>query len=1189
MEERLIFGRYRLLRKIGSGGMGEDFTALDLQSNEDVVIKISHFKDEDWDNVEKNRFLSEASILASLDHPGIPRVWDCCREGEDYYYIMEYVKGTPLSKLHNISIEQALGIFYDVAGILSHIHSRSVVHRDIKPGNLIVLDSPDIKTGIRVKLIDFGLAKNVVNGRITSTGMVVGTFNYMAPEQLMGGAIDMRADLYSFGATMYNTLTESLPFGSPDPKKIAYQLINASCDPPSHFNSNIPEELDNVILCLLRKDPNERIQSASELLSLMQSITIDEKSNKPAGLILCEPDMVGREFEMQYLIDSWNSSQTQPVTVCVAGPFGIGKTRFVDEFASIVQLSGKILLRARGHGSTNSLPMDGLKQLAFHLAHYNLDQYSGLIEQNSKELGFFSQQLCKSKKKSTQPFPNQGVCSFAFLKFLKTISFEMPIVIILEDIEHLDKETLDVCFELSSNPELKIMVVFTCLEPTFRSNAAIGLKLHRMSDLRFIDLKNLKKSNVKMMMESMLRGHEVPNDFLNDLWERFGGVPYLLINNIRTFVSQKVFALDNGRLVYKKPVSFEDVSGSILSQHLSSLSQISIKILEFACLFEEPFEMEIVMKSLGLTRRQCVNAFYELISSSLLKQRSGFYKSTYEFAYPSMKETVKSRIPDTKKHETHKLIAQVLEFSDEITDEIACQIAKHYKMAGETDKAVIWAEECAKRLIALGSQTYSEWIDYIHGVGVSESNPVYEVKAKRVLSDIFYAKGDFEKAKALFLEALGQAKKIGANTEYSLILIHYLKFLFEIGEYSELQKISSKEAKTPTFMDMPSERFVVLEYLALSLKENSCFSEAEDVARELLYLAQCSLSDKVTEGKTVLFSCLLGGMKMDDASEMAKEIESEIAELNSDVAERHAIEFALFEYNMGNYGKTIEMLNDIDKNSLTFRGKTKSAMLKSKSFYALGKFEEAIEGINKLSIQDGAEMGRVELEKLAYKSLFITLTNGWEKSGPRTERLIGLAEFQECEACKILPYEVYCYWLSKQKRFDDAMEYFARAWTISCNMGIEEYILGCAYWGVSILSYKKVIAKYPSIASLIIDENDLFGSYAQKYEHAVVAGFVHLYRAEKDFREFDHAIRWFVHARELALQKGNKIYMALSAFNLGKAYCERNNSKHKRPSDAEDAEKFFFESEFVFSAMNAPATVDVVREYQEKHLKRATQ
>lgn len=1189
MEKRLVFGRYELTRKIGSGGMGEVYIAFDMQSNENIVLKKSHFND-DWDNIEKNRFLSEASILASLDHPGVPKVWDCFKEGGDYYYVMEYAKGTPLSRMQNISIEQAMGIFFDVASILSHIHSRSVVHRDIKPGNIILLDSPDNKTGIRVKLVDFGLAKNIVNGRITSTGMVVGTFNYMAPEQLMGGTIDMRADLYSFGATMYNVLTGLLPFGSPDPKKIAYQLINAACDPPSRFNEHVPEELDSIILCLLRKDPNERIQSASELLSMMNSVGIEKKNEKPASLVLCEPIMTGRDFEMQYLVDSWNSSQNQPVTVCVTGPFGIGKTRLIDEFASIIQLSGKILLRARGHDSTNPLPMDGLKQLAFHLAHYNLDQYSELLEQNSMELGFFNQQLCKSKKRSAVPLANQGARLLSiFFELLKAVSSENQIVILLEDIERIDSETLDLCFELSSTLGLKVMVVFTCVEPTFRSSASIGLKLHKMSDLRFIDLKNLKKYNVKMLLKSILGEHKAPDCLVDDLWDRFNGVPYLLINCTRTLVSQKNLALENGEIVYKKPASFENASGSILSKHYSSLSGVAIKILEFACLFDDQFEMEVAMKVLGLTRRQCVLSLLELVSASFLKQKNGFYRSTYEFAYPSIKETVKSRIPYTEKCQKHKLIAQALEFCDEITDEIACQIATHYKKAGETGKAVVWAEECAKRLIALGSDACAQWIGYIQETGISESNHVYLIRAKRIQSMALYEKGDYCKAEELLFDALCQAKKLKMYAEYAMALALYVKFLYETGEYDRLQRIGVEEINMPVFLEMPSEKFVVLEYLALSFSESFEFVRAVSVAMEALQIAKDCLPGIIVEGELVLFSCLLGSMKIDDAMDMAKEIERDIAKTNAGAVEKFSIYQAMLEYNIGNYHNAVEILEAIDKNRLVFHDVAMLARLKSASLYAIGRLEDAIECTNVQDMPETAARSRTEMEMLAYRSLFVTLAHGWEKSGPRTEHLIDLAEMQKCEACRILPYEVYCYWLSKQKRFDDAMEYFAKAWTISCNLGVDEYMLECAYWGVSILPYKRIIVKYPSIASLVVDENSFSGGYIQEYEHAVVAGFVHLYRAEKDFREFERAIRWFGRARGLAIQKGNKIYMALSAFNLGKAYCERNNSKHKKPSDMEDAEKFFFEAEFVFSAMNAYATVDVVREYQEKHLKRTAQ
>ncbi|MCY7304748.1 MAG: serine/threonine protein kinase, partial [Rhodoferax sp.] len=263
MMEKL--GRYDVVRVLGKGAMGMVYEARDPNLDRRVAIKTIKVENlPEAAIVEyEARFRTEARSAARLQHPNIVSVYDSERHGDTAYLVMEFVQGEDL-KQHldsgkRYTLEQSLAIMRDLLAALAYAHQQNIVHRDVKPANLM------IEASGRVKLTDFGVARIQDSGEATRTkGSMVGTLKYMAPEQVQGLAIDARADLFAAGVVLYQLLTGERPFDGDSEYAIIHQIISQNPPPPSSINAQLPAALDIVVARALAKDRALRFPSAGE-------------------------------------------------------------------------------------------------------------------------------------------------------------------------------------------------------------------------------------------------------------------------------------------------------------------------------------------------------------------------------------------------------------------------------------------------------------------------------------------------------------------------------------------------------------------------------------------------------------------------------------------------------------------------------------------------------------------------------------------------------------------------------------------------------------------------------------------------------------------------------------------------------------------------------------------------------------
>ena len=363
-------GRYRVQRFLGEGGRKRVYLAHDDKLDRDVAIAVIKTEGLDADGVVRVR--REAQAMGRLgDHPHIVTIHDVGEEGPstgsgraESYIVSQYMGGGDVDGMlrqaqdHRLPVEQTLRIGQQVCRALEHAHSRGIVHRDLKPGNIWLTEDGTAKLG------DFGLAVALDRSRLTMEGMMLGTVAYMAPEQALGRQSDARSDLYSLGCVLYEMLTGRAPFLGDDAVGVISQHINTPPLTTIWHNSGVPPDLDDLVIRLLAKVPEERPDSAAEVAAALAAIAlaaaqpaVQPTPAAPQVRGFRRGPFVGREKEMAQLKERFEDAlSARGSLVMIVGEPGIGKTRLTEELSVYARLRGAQALNGQCYESEGAPP-----------------------------------------------------------------------------------------------------------------------------------------------------------------------------------------------------------------------------------------------------------------------------------------------------------------------------------------------------------------------------------------------------------------------------------------------------------------------------------------------------------------------------------------------------------------------------------------------------------------------------------------------------------------------------------------------------------------------------------------------------------------------------------------------------------------------------------------------------------------
>lgn len=277
----MLSGRYEVLKRVGSGGMADVYMAKDHKLNRNVAVKVlksEYVEDEKF----LKKFETEAQAVARLSHPNIVNIYDVGMEDGINYIVMELAEGITLKeyirKKGYLSPKETVEISTQIASAISHAHKNHIIHRDIKPQNILVSD-----TGV-IKVTDFGIAKATSSNTVTSTATAMGSVHYISPEQAKGRFCDEKSDIYSLGITMYEMVTGHVPFDHENGVTIALMHLQNEITPPSQIRDGIPDSLEKIILKCTMKKPEERYQTADDLIADLR-LVFEDTSGGYVGVV----------------------------------------------------------------------------------------------------------------------------------------------------------------------------------------------------------------------------------------------------------------------------------------------------------------------------------------------------------------------------------------------------------------------------------------------------------------------------------------------------------------------------------------------------------------------------------------------------------------------------------------------------------------------------------------------------------------------------------------------------------------------------------------------------------------------------------------------------------------------------------------------------------------------------------------
>ncbi|MCA9932150.1 MAG: serine/threonine protein kinase, partial [Anaerolineales bacterium] len=275
-------GKYKIVTRLGKGGMAEVYKGYQENLDRYVAIKLMHtflITEEDF----LQRFMREAKAMARLRHPNIVRIYDFDVYGENsYYLVMEFINGGTLKEMlderaasgEGLTLQESIRICTEVADALAYAHRLNMIHRDIKPGNIMLDDSG------KAILTDFGIVKLVGDQSMahTATGALIGTPAYMSPEQALGRPGDERVDIYALGVLLFQMVANKLPFEADTPLAVVMKHVNEQPPLPMEFNPDVPLDLQEIILKALAKNPDDRFATAKEMANALRAVNLDGPS-----------------------------------------------------------------------------------------------------------------------------------------------------------------------------------------------------------------------------------------------------------------------------------------------------------------------------------------------------------------------------------------------------------------------------------------------------------------------------------------------------------------------------------------------------------------------------------------------------------------------------------------------------------------------------------------------------------------------------------------------------------------------------------------------------------------------------------------------------------------------------------------------------------------------------------------------
>ena len=725
-----LSNRYEIAAELGRGGMGVVYRAHDPLLNRDVAIKL--IPPTLLSPETEQRFQREAQLVAQMDHPAIVSIYDFGQHEGALFFVMPVVQGTNLRGFirdRSLLLGDVLDLGVQVADALEYSHSRGVVHRDIKPENIMVTREEGGK--IRIRIMDFGLARGATESRITKTGTLIGTMAYLSPEQVTAGVIDGRSDIYSLGTVLYECLVGEPPF-SGEIQSILYRIVHEIPQQPRLLGAEVDPELEKIILGCIDKDPGKRPQKGAEIaeaLRRFRSRLRDSDFAKSVAmtrmLMIPRPALspfVGRNKELAELQQRLNAAVAGECQfVAVGGEPGIGKSRLLDELENLAKARKIPVLHGRSAEQDGSFPYQGFcEAIQEHFVKGSsatgpVPDFSdlagdlvSLFPMLSEISDIRSAATGESKiaRTSEQQAPENRTQIFELLaRTLIRIAAGKPLVLFLEDLHaaEVSIEALQyIVRRLGPTPTL-IIGTYRSSEVDNRHPLAKMLDSFR-GDRRYaaITLGPLSSSEHRHFLETLIGGPELTVSLVERLYDGTEGNPFFTKELVRSLLDSGGIAQDNTgawSLPAEAGLSTDAMPATIqqaVEKRIERLPEELREILSIASVIGKTFDFRD-LEVLAGDKADVEGAIDKLVEDGLIEEERESRGDRLTFSSGVVRDVLYAGITRRKRRSIHRKHAEQIEKRHAgRLERVYPQLVYHFSQGDVPDKTVEYGLRLAR-------------------------------------------------------------------------------------------------------------------------------------------------------------------------------------------------------------------------------------------------------------------------------------------------------------------------------------------------------------------------------------------------------------------------------------------------------------------------------------------------------------
>lgn len=756
--------------------MGTVYRAHDTTLERDVAIKL--LSKTQLGTEGRARMLREARMAANLRHPNIVVVHDAGEYEEVPYIVMELVEGKTLHEHKPERLEDVLEVAKQICAALQQAHKHNIIHRDLKPENVI------LDTDGTAKLMDFGLARSV-SSRLTEEGTMIGTVFYMAPEQVIGDEIDPRADLYALGVMLYELTTGELPFQDDNPIAIITQHLHAPPVPPRGKNKELPGYLNDLILRLLEKDPEDRPESVSEVLQILESPEKGAESlrdSKELSVLdrIVRGRMVGRKKEFEEARMIWGKAAAgQGQTLLISGEPGIGKTRLTREIMTHAEISGGQVLIG-GSYAEGGAPYATFGQIVRKILASEGEHAVEFPEYIIADLITLAPDLRPlhpdvSPNPKLEPKFEQQRMFESVTTFFKQLSEKAPLLLVLEDVHWADSGTLFLLRHLSRNlKKSPILLVCTYREVEVDENRPfhdVLLDLNREGLTTRIKLRRLTKEKTRNLLATIL-AEEITPEFLDGIYNETDGNPFFIEEVCKALIESGKLYFEDGQW-HRPSIEELEIPQSIkmaIQSRVRKLSEQHQETLRIAAIIGHEFGFNILVAAGKQGQDMIIDALESAEKAQLITDISKKGIVRYAFVHALIPYALSEGVNILRRQRMHQRVAEAmekLEFDDYET------LAHHYASAGDLEKSIGYYRQAAQRAESMFTydvaiQHLSTILDFLE----LDEHPEFRFEVLEKLADVHHTFGQDVEAINIYFDIINEWDTGSDNDANKRIRLH---------------------------------------------------------------------------------------------------------------------------------------------------------------------------------------------------------------------------------------------------------------------------------------------------------------------------------------------------------------------------------------------------------------------------------